>query len=180
MCRNQQTSTHSLLAWHTWVEIRQMAVIRLVQFPERQGVIPWLETRTTVAKVYLKSTGVQDFGGAANDQDLCNRTKLGNEDYQKSTHRGKLQTEQVNVGAATRVLATPEKGSSELQIHSRYLVAASTTNWSPCARNNCTSHNKENVEFVEDTAVLRRGFSGGVNAEEFSSSSKPGPRGDPG
>ena len=127
VCQNQQTSTHSLLAWHIWVEIE------------------------TVASVFLSPRVLRII------RIYAIVTKHGNEDWnQKSTHRGKLQIEQVNV----------EQRPGFLQHHKKVRQTYKSTpgiSWQHRQRagvcvqvTHCTSHNKENVEIVEGTAVLRR------------------------
>ena len=62
-----------------------MAVTRLVHIPERQGVIPWIETRTAATMV-LRVASIYAVA-----------TKLANGDWnQQMTRREKLQTEQIN------------------------------------------------------------------------------------
>ena len=137
---------------------RQMAVVRLVHFPERQGVY-WTLMVLRIVSIYAIAT------------------KHGNENWnQKMTHQGKLQTDQVNAEQRSGFLQHQKKVR---QIHK----SAPGTSWQHRQRTgvnvqvtNCTSHNKENVEIVEGTAALRRGFSGDVSTEELSSSPKPSPR----
>ena len=158
---------------------RQMAVIRLVHFPERQGVISWLETKTTVAREYLKSTArvYWTFVVLRMVRIHVIATKHGNDTWnQKSTHRGKLLTEQVNA----------EQRPGFLQHQNKVRQTHKSTpgiSWQHRQRTgvhvqvtNCTSHNKE---IFEGTAVLRRGFSGDASTEELSSP-KIGSEGEPG
>ena len=81
----------------------------------------------------------------------------------------------------TRVLAAPEKGSSDLK--TPFLVSRDSFDSELEASvqvANCTSHNREKVEIVEGTAAFRHGSSGDVSSEELSSPPIPGPQGDPG
>ena len=69
--------------------------------------------RKPLARNENDSPNALDFGGSARDQDLCNRHKARK---QKSAHRGKIAHRTTRRRVMKRVLAAPEKGSSDLKI----------------------------------------------------------------